>query len=224
MTAQSGYFSTSNKFPYDKTENWIRYFQASNFKANSDNIQNLGYNVTLGQGVYPAINTITIYAQHKTQYGNLANALIKFGSGFGSNDTLDKRVANKSAANMALRGVMASKLTGFNINTDEDYCGSSLPFGGNNNSSEEEMNNAELAAPALQLFAINPSEGEINIVIEVAKSNQMSDVQVYDMSGKLVKSTIATGSDIKLNNMPVGLYTVVVNSNNSQEAIKVFVK
>ncbi len=223
MTAQSGYFKSGNTFPYDNTTNWIRYFQASNLKANSDNIQNVGYNVTVGQGVYPAITSLTIYGAHKTQYGNLANALIKFGSGFGSNDTLDARVTKKQAANMAQRGVMASKLTGFNINTDEDYCGTGLPFGGNNNSNEEN-NNAELAAASLELFAINPSEGAINVVIEDAKSNQMSDVQIYDMSGKLVKSTVVTGKDINVTGMPVGLYTVVVNSNNSQESIKVFVK
>lgn len=216
------YFNTANDFPKDNKDNWVRYYQASNFKGASDNIKNIGYNVTLGQATYPTISTLAIYATHKADYGNLANALIKFGSGFGSNDTLDARVPAKAAVNMLQRGVAATKLTGFNIATDEDYCGTGLPFGGNNNS--DNSSNAEFATTALQLSAINPSEGAINVEIEDAKSNQMSDVQIFDMAGKLVKSTSVSGKDINVTGMPVGLYTVVVTSNNSQESIKVFVK
>ena len=81
-----------------------------------------------------------------------------------------------------------------------------------------------MAVANLQLSAINPSEGAINVAIEDAKNNQISDVKVFDMAGKLVKSSVATGKNINISGMPVGLYTVVVSSNNNQESIKVFVK
>jgi hypothetical protein len=74
------------------------------------------------------------------------------------------------------------------------------------------------------LFAINPSEGEINVEIQDAKNNQLSDVRVYDLSGKLVKSFTASGSKINVSSMTTGLYTVVVNASGLQESIKVVVQ
>jgi hypothetical protein len=217
------WFASKRAFPYDNKDNWVRYFQTSNFKGASDNIKNIGYNVTVGQGVYPTIANMGIYATHKADYGNLANALIKFGSGFGSEDTLNVRVTSKALVSMLNRGVANTKLTGFSTATDEDNCGAGLPFGGNN-ASDNSSNGAEMAAASLQLSAINPSEGAINVAIEDAKNNQISDVKVFDMAGKLVKSSVATGKNINISGMPVGLYTVVVSSNNNQESIKVFVK
>lgn len=217
-------FNVANDFPYDNKDNWVRYFQASNFKGASDDIKNLGYNVTLAQATYPAIANLNIYATHKADYGNLANALQKFGSGFGSNDTLDSRL-NAVIKNVANRGITVSKLTGWtSTNPTEDYCGSSTPFGGNTTNENNENVNTVLNNSNVQLFAINPSEGAINVEIDGVSKNQLSSVQVYDMSGKLVKTTSVSGSSIKIEGMNVGLYTVVVSGNNSQESIKVFVK
>jgi hypothetical protein len=221
-------FDAAKDFPFDNKDNWIRYFQASNFKGASDNIKNLGYNVTAVQGNaggtnYPAIANLNIYATHKADYGNLANALQKFGSGFGSNDTLNSRL-NAVIKNVANRGITVSKLTGWtSTNPTENYCSSSTPFGGNTTENNENVNTV-LNNSNVQLFAINPSEGAINVEIDGVAKNQLSSVQVYDMSGKLVKNTSVSGSSIKIEGMNVGLYTVVVSGNNSQESIKVFVK
>ena len=214
-------FNIANDFPYDNKDNWVRYFQASNFKGASDDIKNLGYNVTLAQATYPAIANLNFYATHKADYGNLASALQKFGSGFGSNDTLDSR-KNAVIKETANRGITVSKLTGWtSTNPTEDYCGSSTPFSG---STTNDNVNTVLNNSNVQLFAINPSEGAINVEIDGVAKNQLSSVQVYDMSGKLVKTTSVSGSSIKIEGMNVGLYTVVVSGNNSQESIKVFVK
>jgi hypothetical protein len=120
------------------------------------------------------------------------------------------------------RGIIGSKLTGFTTDATSNNCGLTPK-------SEEGTSNADnhaknLDITGIQLFAINPSEGEINVEIQDAKNNQISDVRVYDLSGKLVKSFTATGSKINVSNMTNGLYTVVVNAAGLQESIKVVVK
>jgi hypothetical protein len=217
------YFNTSNSFPKDNKDNWVRYFQASNFKGNTDAMKNIGYNVTVGQATYPSIANLTIYSTFAKDYGNLANALVKSGSGFGSNDTLDRYVTLKAVLSVANRGVSASKLTGFTTTTTTDYCSSSTPFGGLSHSDNSNVGN-KLEVSGLQLFAINPSEGEINVEIQDADVNQLSDIKVYDLSGKLVKSLSVSGNSVNVANMPVGLYTVVVSTSNMQQSIKVVVK
>jgi hypothetical protein len=216
-------FNASNDFPFDNKDNWMRYYQASNFKGASDDIKNMGYNVSLGQGVYPSIANLVTYAQYKADYGNLAFALQKFGSGFGSNDTLDAQL-NATIKNLANRGIQVSKLTGWSsTNTTEDYCGSSSPFGGSS-SNDNKADNSIFANNSMELSAINPSEGQINVSIDGVANNQMSNVNVYDLSGKLVKSMVVSGKSVKVEGVNVGLYTVVVSNNVSQESIKVFVK
>ena len=217
------YFSASNAFPKDNKDNWVRYFQASNFKGNTDALKNIGYNVTVGQATYPTISTLTIYSTYAKEYGNLASALVKSGSGFGSNDTLDRYVTLKSILTVANRGITASKLTGFTTDATTDFCSGSTPFGGVNHS-DKSMSGSKFDSNVLQLFAINPSEGEINVEIQDADAAQLSNINVYDLSGKLVKSLTASGNHVNVTDMPVGLYTVVVNTNNMQQSIKVVVK
>jgi hypothetical protein len=218
------YFSASNDFPKDNKDNWIRYYQTSNFKGNSDNIKNIGYNVTLGQGNYPALTSVSIYSTFAKEYGNLAAALIKSGSGFGSNDTLDSRVISKSALSVAQRGANAKSITGTSLLIDEDYCGSLSPFGGENSNDNNSTKASLFNSKVMELFAINPLEGSIQVEIDGALDNQLNDVTVYDMSGKLVKKLSVTGKDVLVNNMNVGLYTVVVSANGQQSAVKVYVK
>jgi len=216
------YFSASNAFPKDNKDNWLRYFQASNLKTKTDAMKNIGYNVTVGQATYPALTTLGIYSTYAKDYGNLAAALIKYGSGFGSNDTLDSKVTLKAMLTYTNRGVATSKLTGFTTDATTDKCGLTPKSDDETSNGDNHYKNLEVTG--IQLFAINPSQGEINVEIQDAKTNQLSDVRVYDLSGKLVKSLTASGSKINVSNMSVGLYTVVVNVSGLQQSIKVVVE
>ncbi len=215
------YFNSANTFPKDNKDNWIRYYQTSNFKGASDNIKNIGYNVTVGQGVYPTISTVKKYATFASDYGFYANALISQGSGFGSNDTLDARVTGL-IKDFSFRGILSAEINGMELDPSQDYCSVATPFGGSNNNNSN--SNVDFATSGIELNAINPSEGMINVSIEGVVKNQISDVKVFDMSGKLVKTMTVSGDSVKVDGMAVGLYTVVVSSNNAQDSIKVFVK
>jgi hypothetical protein len=191
-------------------------------KAKTDAIKNIGYNITtLSQATYPALNTFAVYSTFAKEYGNLASALVKTGSGFGSNDTLDAKVISKALLAAANRGVTASKLLGFTTDATTDNCALTPKSEEGTSNSDNHAKNLDITG--IQLFAINPSEGEINVEIQDAKNNQLSDVRVYDLSGKLVKSFTASGSKINVTSMTTGLYTVVVNASGLQESIKVVV-
>ena len=113
-------------------------------------------------------------------------------------------------------------MTGFTTDATTDKCGLTPKSDDETSNGDNHYKNLEVTG--IQLFAINPSQGEINVEIQDAKTNQLSDVRVYDLSGKLVKSLTASGSKINVSNMSVGLYTVVVNVSGLQQSIKVVVE
>jgi hypothetical protein len=222
FTTTSGVtFNKDSAFPYDNVNNWGLYYQEGNYKGKTDNVKNLGYNVTTTQGSIPAISAITFYSTFAKDYGNLAYAFNKFGSGFGSNKTLDSALKSTFKV-FANRGVKNSTLGGFSdLDPTDDYCSVSTPFGGDNSdkSNDLSMNIAETS-----LIALGSVEGAINAKIDGAKSNEMYDVQIYDMSGKLVRSTKSTGNTFELNGFQTGLYTVLVSGASFEDSVKVFVK
>jgi hypothetical protein len=214
-------FNKDSAFPYDNVNNWGLYYQEGNYKGKTDNIKNLGYNVTTTQGSIPAVSTATFYSTFAKDYGNLAYAFNKFGSGFGSNTTLDSALKSTFKV-FANRGVKNSTLGGFSdLDPTDDYCSVTTPFGGDNSdkSNDLSMNIAEIS-----LIALGSVEGAINAKIDGAKSNEMYDVQIYDMSGKLVRSTKSTGNTFELNGFQTGLYTVLVSGASFEDSVKVFVK
>ena len=214
-------FHADSAFPKDNINNWGLYYQEGNHKGKTDNIKNLGYNVTLTQGSMPAVSTATFYSTFAKDYGNLPYALNKFGSGFGSNQVLDGAVKSTFKV-FANRGIKNSTLGGFSdLDPTDDYCSVTTPFGGDNSdkSNDLSMNIAETS-----LIALGSVEGAINAKIDGAKSNEMYDVQIYDMSGKLVRSTKSTGNTFELNGFQTGLYTVLVSGASFEDSVKVFVK
>lgn len=221
-TTDTSTFNSKKDFPYDNVNNWGLYYQEGNYKAKTDNVKNLGYNVTTTQGSKPSVASALFYTTFAKDYGNLAYAFNKFGSGFGSNVTLDSAVS-KNFKIFANRGVKNSTLTGFSdVDPTDDYCSTSTPFGGDNNGSSSSDLSMEVAQNSL--IALGSTEGAINAKIDGAKSNEMFDVQVYDMSGKLVHTTKTAGNSIELQGFKTGLYTVLVSGVSFEDTVKVFVK
>lgn len=74
----------------------------------------------------------------------------------------------------------------------------------------QSINNVGLDEETLNSFKLYPNPAEDNFTIEV--DNEILKVELYDLSGKLVLSELS--KQIKVSNIPKGIYTVVITTNN----------